>query len=80
MTTRARGGVRRLLISLAALSLPAALPAQIADSVYSTVALTAPRAESAIRSGMENASADEQEAARELERLKDARERVDARL
>lgn len=80
MTTCSRGGVRRLLISLAALCLPAALPAQVADSVYSTIALTAPRAESAIRSGIETARADEQEAARELDRLKDARERVDARL
>lgn len=80
MTTCSRGGVHRLLISLAALCLPATLPAQVADSVYSTVALTAPRAESAIRSGIETARADEQEAARERDRLKDARERVDARL
>ena len=80
MTTRRHNGARRALIGLAALCLPAALPAQAADSVYSIVAITTPRAENAIRSGMEAARTDEQEAAREVDRLKDARDRVDGRL
>ena len=80
MTTRCHRGIRRMLITLAALALPATLPAQAADSIYSTVALTAPRGETAIRSGIETARADAQEAARELDRLKDVRDRVDGRI
>lgn len=80
MTTRSRGGICCSLVTAALLALPTALPAQVADSSYSIVALTAPRPENVIRSGIENARADEQEAARSLDRLKDARDRVDARL
>ena len=80
MTTRSRGGICCSLVTAALLALPTALPAQVADSSYSIVALTAPRPENVIRSGIENARADEQDAARSLDRLKDARDRVDARL
>lgn len=80
MTTRSRGGICCSLVTVALLALPAALPAQAADSSYSIVALTAPRPENAIRSGIENARADEQEAARNVDRLKEARDRLDARL
>ena len=80
MPTRVSGGIRFSLMILAGSCLPAALHAQVADSIYSTFAITAPRPENAIRSGIENARADEQAAAREADRLKDARDRVDGRL
>ena len=64
MTTRSRGGICCSLVTVALLALPVALPAQVTDSSYSIVALTAPRPENVIRSGIENARADEQEAAR----------------
>ena len=80
MPTRANGGIRFSLMILAGSCLPAALRAQVADSIYSTFAITAPRAENEIRSGIEAARADEQAAAREADRLKDSRDRVDGRL
>ena len=80
MTTRSRGVFCCSLVAAALLAGPAALPAQAADSSYSIVALTAPRPENALRSGIENARADEQDAVRGLDRLKDARDRIDARL
>ncbi len=67
-----------------ALALPATalapLSAQTTDSTYLTFTAVALRPETAIRSGAEAARADEQDAVRELDRLKDARTRLEARI
>lgn len=59
---------------------PASLSAQTTDSTYLTFTAVELRPENLIRSGAESARADEQDAARELDRLKDARTRLDARI
>jgi len=58
----------------------ALLPAQTTDSTYLTFTAVALRPEASVRSGAELARADEQDAIRELDRLKDARTRLEARI
>jgi hypothetical protein len=70
-----------LALALAGSTLaPAALPAQTTDSTYLTFTAVALRPEASVRSGAESARADEQDAIRELDRLKDARTRLEARI
>jgi hypothetical protein len=59
---------------------PAPLGAQTTDSTYLTFTAVELRPEASVRSGAESARADEQDAARELDRLKDARTRLEARI
>ena len=59
---------------------PSALHAQTTDSTYLTFTAVALGPEASIRSGVESARADEQDANRELDRLKDARTRLEARI
>ena len=59
---------------------PAALHAQTTDSTYLTFTAVALSPEASLRSGIESARSDEQDAIRELDRLKDARTRLEARI
>lgn len=59
---------------------PVALRAQTTDSTYFIFTAVALRPEALIRSGAESARADEQDALRELDRLKDSRARLEARI
>lgn len=80
MTARLRTVVVAALLVSLRLPVAPALQAQANDSTYLSFTVVALRPEDALRSGAEAARADEQDAARELDRLKDARTRLDARL
>jgi hypothetical protein len=59
---------------------PSGLHAQTTDSTYRMFTAVTLRPDAALRSGGESARVDEQEASREIDRLKDERARIEARV